>query len=98
MLFATHELDIIEDCPAGSRHKTKVSPCLSEAVQRLSGSAADQQGHVRCVHFHGRYMDVLAALEAIARDESYPVVPIGLTMEEADANSDVREWMLSVWM
>jgi hypothetical protein len=97
-LFAAHRLAIVQDCPAGNRHNTKIPPCLSEATQRLSGSSGDKSGYVRCVHFQGRYMDVLAALEAIARDESFPVVPIGLTMDEADANSDVRTWMLAVWM
>jgi hypothetical protein len=97
-LFERYGLQIIEECPAGKEHGAQLPKSMMEAFGRLAGPAKPAAGRVRCMHFTGRYLDVLAALDDIALDETPPAIPVGLTMSEADANGDVRSWTLLVWM
>jgi hypothetical protein len=97
-LFKRYRLSIVEDCPAGEKHEAKLPTAMAEATKRLMGESQGQPGQVRCIHFVGRYMDVLAALEELAGDESPAAVPVGLSMSEANVESELREWTLMVWL
>ena len=98
ILFKRYRLAIVEECPADQGNRKELPTSMAEATRRLMGSAKGQAGQVRCVHFTGRYTDVLAALEEIATDETPAAIPVGLTMAEADVAADQRKWMLLVWM
>jgi hypothetical protein len=97
-LFERHGLQILEECPAGKDHAAQLPPSMTAAFGRLEGASKPLASQVRCIHFTGRYMDVLAALEEIAQHETPPAIPVGLTMSETEADRDVRTWTLQVWM
>ncbi len=97
-LFRRHGLAIVEDCPAEDGHEVKLPAAMAEATDRLLSSSQERTGQVRCIHFVGRYMDVLAALEELAGDRSSAAVPVGLNMSEADVATDLRKWSLLVWL
>jgi len=97
-LFKRHGLSIIEDGPAEEGHQARLPAPMAEATGRLLGGSPQRAGQVRCIHFVGRYMDVLAALEELAGDSSPAAVPVGLSMSEADVQSELREWTLLVWL
>jgi len=97
-LFRRHGLSIVEDCPAGKDHEAKLPSAMAEATGRLMGRSQDQAGQVRCIHFVGRYMDVLAALQELAGEKSSAAVPVGLSMSEADMTTELRQWTLLVWL
>jgi len=98
VLFDRHRLAIVEECPADQGKHKELPTSMAEATSRLMGSAKGRAGRVRCVHFAGRYADVLAALEEIAADETPAAIPVGLTMSEGDVAAELRKWTLLVWM
>jgi len=97
-LFQRHRLAIVEDCPAEEGHDARLPAPMAEATGRLLGGSPQRAGQVRCIHFVGRYMDVLAALEELAAEQPPAAVPVGLSMSEADVESELREWALFVWL
>lgn len=87
---------IVAQQPAARPRTSRARPRVTTAVARPPAGAAAQDARLRRFRFHGRFVDVLAALEELAQaDEG--AVAVSLEMEEigpAGLYSDVRRWTL----
>ena len=97
-LLRRHQLQVIEAGPAVKGGEAKLPKSLVEAIGRLGSASHDKTGQVRCLRLTGRFMDVLLAVQELSQTEASPVIPISLTMAEADLAADARQWTLLVWM
>ena len=67
-------------------------------AQRTWADNADAgEFHLREIHLLGRYLDVLAAMEAIAQEPDLGVV-IGLEMQHGPTGTPYRRWRILVWI
>jgi hypothetical protein len=96
-LLNKHDLRPMEDAEVDAGLKeTKLSAStesLAKTIERLSPA---QRPQLRRVRFHGRYADVLLALEELSQGETL-ALPVGLTMKTSD-DPERRDWILFVWI
>jgi hypothetical protein len=99
----------LEEAPQEGSN-SQISASLDDMFKRLSannpagapGPAANAtvstQQRLWKVRFLGRYKDVRALLETLAKEEDSPIIPVSITMSEAPLETDWRNWTLMVWM
>jgi hypothetical protein len=96
-LLNKHDLRPMEDAEVDAGFK---GANLSVAVESLAKTIAylspAQKPQLRRVRFHGRYADVLLALEELSQGETW-ALPVGLTMKTSD-DPERRDWVLLVWI
>jgi hypothetical protein len=97
-LFQRHGVQLVATGPASGGGAAKLPKSLSEAIERLGPRSRENSVQVRSLRLSGRFMDVLDAVRELSRAEASPVIPISLTMAEADLSADDRQWTLLVWM
>ena len=98
-LLRRHQLQLMDEAPAGKEGEAKLPGSLAEALGRFAEQGSrDGGGQVRRVRLTGRFLDLLAAMEELAKTDNPPGIPIRLTMADADADGQQRSWTLLVWM
>jgi hypothetical protein len=98
-LLTRYRLRLVDDSEAEPNGKdAKICPALEHLAQHFSTMSSDQgKPQLRRVHVVGRYLDVLAALEDLAKGQVI-AIPVGLTLKEAPLRYASREWVLLVWI
>lgn len=96
-LFRRHRLDVLEAGSAVTGNEVKLPRSLAAAFERL-GAARHARGQVRRVQLSGTFLDLRAALAELAQSSDSAIVPVSITMAEADTGGARRTWTLVVWM
>jgi hypothetical protein len=89
-------LRLMEDAEADAKDG-KVGAALDSLATQMAALGAGPKPEVRRVRIVGRYVDVLAALEDLAKGDVV-AIPVGLVMKEAGLTGETREWALMVWI
>ncbi len=98
-ILGHHRLQVVRE----GRHDeifTHGTRTVREIRQRLAERKLDDKLHFQVwrVEFLGRYGDVYAALREMA-DDAVPLIPLDLTMQEPEDDSDPRmRWSLTIWI
>lgn len=110
-LFARHGLQVLEEGPAVKGGENKLPQSLAGALDRLgkdrgrktqattraaAPAATPETNQVRRFQLVGRYLDLMEAIQELARANDPPGVPIRLAMAEAEADVSGRSWTLWV--
>jgi hypothetical protein len=96
-LLAGRGLRLVEDAEADGNKEGKLGPALDGLSQQIATLSACPKPQLRKVRLVGKYLDLMAALDDLARSEGI-AIPVGLNMKQASLNSSVREWLLLVWV
>lgn len=97
-LLAARRLRLVDDSEAeSSSNDCKICPALEKLGEHFTALSAEGKPQLRRIHVVGRYLDVLAALEDMAKGEVI-AIPVGLRLKEAPVRYRSREWVLLVWI
>lgn len=97
-LLAARQLRLVDDSEADSgSNDCKICPALEKLGEHFTTMSAEGKPQLRRIHVVGRYLDVLAALEEMAKGEVI-AIPVGLQLKEAPIRYRSREWVLLVWI
>jgi hypothetical protein len=83
-----------EESPAAGSGQLPAS--FDEVLKRLATAGSSSQPRLWQVRFYGRYADVVDALTSLG-DTDLALVPVGLTMTEANPETSWRVWTLLLW-
>jgi hypothetical protein len=96
-LLNNHDLRPMEDAEVDAGVKdTKLSASAESLAKTITQLSPAQKPQMRRIRFHGRYLDVLHALEALTQGEAL-AIPVGLTMKTT-SDPERRDWVLLVWI
>lgn len=95
-LLARHGLHIVEQGQA-STGKDAVLPPLLETVVRRQTERGEAKLQVWRFRFHGTYPALRRVLNELGSGDPL-AIPLSLTMKEAEFGSEIREWILVVWI
>jgi hypothetical protein len=96
-LLNSHDLRPLEDAEVDAGVKdTKLTACAESLAKTITQLAPAQKPQLRRIRFHGRYGDVLHALEELTQGETL-AIPVGLTMKTT-SDPERRDWVLLVWI
>jgi hypothetical protein len=70
---------------------------FNDVVRRLAPNNTSSQPRLWRVQFYGRYSDVAETLASLGELDA-PLVPVGLTMSEANLDTGWRLWTLMLWL
>lgn len=83
-----------EESPATGSGQLPAS--FDDVLKRLASAGGGTQPRLWQIRFYGRYSDVVDALTSLG-DTDLALVPIGLTMSEANPATSWRVWTLLLW-
>ncbi len=112
-LLQRHGLRLLDESPATQGGGKKLPKSMTAALARLAQdrqpapagrvqaaarAPLDNIVYVRSVRFTGRFADVLAAVRELSQAPNPFGVPVTLSMDEANSQTEDRRWTLLVWM
>lgn len=96
-LLKQHGLNILEQAQAEGSKESNMPPALAGVVKRMSEAGEQHRPQVWRFRVQGSYLSLLRVLSRLGQGDTL-VIPLSLTMKEAEWHSDVREWTLLLWI